>query len=236
GEVNPLNGVLEVRQRDAHAWVDYWHARRGWVRLDPTGAVAPERIRRGERLAAPRGRVGQLLVNLDPQLLEQARAVWGAAEHQWNQWVLGYSAHRQQDLLASLGWDGLDGRDLGRLLAGAFAAVVGLGATWVSWRARQRPRDPWLRGHERLRQVLRRRGYGVPDHLSTVGLLEELRSQTKAEAALSGLAGPLEALSQWRYAPAGQRTALRPLWRTALRAAAQLPRRAARPQTGCHPP
>ncbi|MEY4910285.1 MAG: hypothetical protein RL260_4003, partial [Pseudomonadota bacterium] len=39
GEVNPLNGVLEVRQRDAHAWVEYWHARRGWVRLDPTGAV-----------------------------------------------------------------------------------------------------------------------------------------------------------------------------------------------------
>jgi protein-glutamine gamma-glutamyltransferase len=225
GEVNPLNGVLEVRQRDAHAWVEYWHTGRGWVRLDPTGAVAPERIRRGERLAAPRGRVGQLLVDLDPQRLEQVRAVWGAAEHTWNQWVLGYSAHRQQDLLASLGWAGLDSRALGQLLAGTFAAVVGGGALWAAWQARSRRHDPWLLGHARLRQTLQRRGYDAPDHLATAGLLRHLRSQTDAD--LAGLASPLEALSQWRYAPAEQRAALRPLWRAALRAAAQLPRRMA---------
>jgi transglutaminase-like putative cysteine protease len=223
GEVNPLNGVLEVRQRDAHAWVEYWHAARGWVRLDPTGAVAPERIRRGERLAAPRGLIGQTLVDLDPRLLDQVRAVWGAAEHQWNQWVLGYSTHRQQDLLAALGKEGLDSQDLGRLLAGAFAAAVGIGAAWTAWRARTWRRDPWLRGHEHLRHVLRRRGYDAPDHLATAGLLEHLRGQTDAD--LAGLAHLLETLSQWRYAPAGQRAALRPLWRAAQRAAARLPER-----------
>ncbi|MEY2876061.1 MAG: hypothetical protein RLZZ373_3432 [Pseudomonadota bacterium] len=222
GEVNPLNGVLEIRQRDAHAWVEYWHAARGWVRLDPTGAVAPERIRRGERLAPARGLIGQTLVDLDPRLLDQARAAWGAAEHQWNQWIMGYSTHRQQDLLASLGWEGLDSQDWGRLLAGAFAAAVGIGAVWAAWRARARRRDPWLRGHDRLRQTLRRRGYDAPDHLATAGLVEHLRSQTDTD--LAALTRPLERLSEWRYAPADRRTALRPLWRAAQRAAERLPK------------
>ena len=223
GEVNPLNGVLEVRQRDAHAWVEYWHPRRGWVRLDPTSAVAPERIRRGERALAPSGPVGQLLVDLDPALLEQARAVWGAAEHQWNQWVLGYSAHRQQDLLSRLGWEGLDGRDLGRVLAGGFATVVGLGVLGVWWRSRALRPDPWLRGQERLRRILRQRGYDAPDHLAPAGLFDHLRQQTDAD--LGQLGTVLGQLSQWRYAPAGASGPLRPLWRAAHRLAAQLPPR-----------
>ncbi|MEX8494410.1 transglutaminaseTgpA domain-containing protein [Sphaerotilus sp.] len=223
GQVNPLNGVLEVRQRDAHAWVEYWQGSRGWVRLDPTGAVAPERIQRGERLAAPRGLVGQTLVNLDPRLLEQARALWGAAEHQWNQWVLGYSAHRQQDLLRSLGWDSVDSRALGQWLAGAFAAVVGIGVTWAALRTRLQRRDPWLQGHERLRQILRRRGYEVPAHLAPTGLLTHLKTMTLAD--LTDLQRPLDLLSQWRYADATQHTPQRTLWRCAWRAAGRLPRR-----------
>ena len=223
GEVNPLNGVLEVRQRDAHAWVEYWHSQRGWVRLDPTGAVAPERVRRGERAPAPSGRVGQMLADLDPALLEQARAVWGAAEHQWNQWVLGYTSHRQQDLLAALGWEGWDGRSLGRLLAGAFAAAAGLGVLGLWWRSRTRDLDPWLRGLERLRTVLRRRGYDVPEHLAPAGLLAHLRPQTVSD--LDALGALLDQLSQWRYAPDRPPGRLRPLWRAAHRVASALPPR-----------
>ncbi|WP_338413122.1 transglutaminaseTgpA domain-containing protein [uncultured Sphaerotilus sp.] len=225
GQVNPLNGVLEVRQRDAHAWVEYWQGHRGWVRLDPTGAVAPERIERGERLAAPRGLVGQTLLQLDPQLLEQARALWGAAEHQWNQWVLGYSSHRQQDLLRALGWDGVDSRALGQWLAGAFAAVVGIGAAWVALRTRLQRRDPWLLGHARLLQILRRRGYEMPGHLAPTGLLAHLATMTATTADLTELRRPLELLSQWRYADTAQRPPLRPLWRSAQQAARRLPRR-----------
>ncbi len=224
GQVNPLNGVLEVRQRDAHAWVEYWQGGRGWVRLDPTGAVAPERVQRGERLATPRGLVGQTLVDLDPRLLAQARALWGAAEHQWNQWVLGYSTHRQQDLLRALGWDSVDSRALGQSLAGAFAAAVAIGAIWVALRTRRLQQDPWLRGHERLRQALRRRGYAVPDHLAPAGLLAHLSTLTTAD--LTELRRPLELLSQWRYADAAHgQDPQRPLWRSALRAARHLPRR-----------
>jgi transglutaminase-like putative cysteine protease len=219
GEVNPLNDVLDIRQRDAHAWVEYWQAARGWVRLDPTSAVAPERIQRGERLALPRSLVGQVLIDLDPRLIEQARAAWGAAEHQWNQWVMGYTSRRQQDLLQALGWETVSSRALGQWLAGGLAALAGL---WAVQQGRGRRRDPWLRGYERLRQTLVRRGYDAPGHLAPAGLLEHLRPQTTAD--LGDLARALERLSQWRYADRHQRPPLRPLWRAAQRAVRQLPK------------
>ena len=44
GERNPLGAHLIVRQSDAHAWVEVWLEGQGWTRVDPTAAVAPERI------------------------------------------------------------------------------------------------------------------------------------------------------------------------------------------------
>ena len=44
GELNAVDGYWVVRQSDAHAWAEVWQAGRGWVRVDPTGAVAPGRI------------------------------------------------------------------------------------------------------------------------------------------------------------------------------------------------
>ena len=40
----PVDGYYVVRQSSAHAWAEYWLAGTGWVRADPTAAVAPERI------------------------------------------------------------------------------------------------------------------------------------------------------------------------------------------------
>ena len=45
GELNPVDGYYTVRQSDAHAWSEVWLGKRGWTRIDPTAAVAPERIR-----------------------------------------------------------------------------------------------------------------------------------------------------------------------------------------------
>ena len=37
----------KMRQMDAHAWSEIWVQGRGWVRVDPTGFVAPNRVEQG---------------------------------------------------------------------------------------------------------------------------------------------------------------------------------------------
>jgi transglutaminase-like putative cysteine protease len=107
GEANPIDGFVTVRQSDAHAWAEVWLAGRGWVRVDPTAAVSPERVQRGMASAlpprAPFGLDGlDGLMRLDPganSLLAQMRFAFGAVNNGWNQWVLNYSPERQRGLL-----------------------------------------------------------------------------------------------------------------------------------------
>jgi len=66
GERNPIDGFWVVRQRDAHAWAEVWHPRLGWLRVDPTAAVAPERTDGQERLEAPPGLVTATLLRVTP--------------------------------------------------------------------------------------------------------------------------------------------------------------------------
>lgn len=44
GEYNPFDGSVIVKEMDAHAWVEIYLKSKGWVKVDPTGLVAPTRI------------------------------------------------------------------------------------------------------------------------------------------------------------------------------------------------
>ncbi|MBX3615020.1 MAG: DUF3488 domain-containing transglutaminase family protein [Burkholderiaceae bacterium] len=144
GERNPVDGYWLVRQADAHAWAEVWLAGRGWVRVDPTAAVAPQRIESGLRLgrfaadedAAGRARsmVRRLWLNLD------------AIGNAWNQWVLSYDRNRQQGLLARLGISAGDWRQVAALLAGVLAALIG-GVALLTLRPHL-PRDPVVQAYE----------------------------------------------------------------------------------------
>src|SRR5438445_13172415 len=43
GEYNDLGRFFLVRQSDTHAWCEVWIPDHGWMRVDPTTAVAPDR-------------------------------------------------------------------------------------------------------------------------------------------------------------------------------------------------
>ena len=161
GEANPLDGLWTVRQSDAHAWAEVWINGRGWVRVDPTAAVAPGRTGTAQRLEANRGVLAQALVNVNPAFALNLRNLWDAANNRWNQWVLNYTQSRQFQLLRQFGFASPGWEDLVYLL---LAAVVGGSlAAWVWAHLSQRNRDPWLRllhaAHGRLRQA----GYPVPE-------------------------------------------------------------------------
>ncbi|MDH5264998.1 MAG: DUF3488 and transglutaminase-like domain-containing protein, partial [Betaproteobacteria bacterium] len=113
GEVNPLNRELLVRQADAHAWVEIWLEGRGWVRIDPTSVVSPDRIDGGINAAlGPIGVIPSLIAADRLGVLANLRFAWDALNSQWNQWVLGYNVDRQRQFLGSLGLDVLDWRSL----------------------------------------------------------------------------------------------------------------------------
>jgi len=134
GEINPVDDMLTVRQSDAHAWAEVWLPPRGWVRVDPTAAVAPNRIETQLGNLLPRSFFDNLLGGSAGQAnwwssLHDAtallRANWEALSNGWNQWVLNYTPARQMGLMRWLGLDQLDWRSLGVVLLAIGAVAAG---------------------------------------------------------------------------------------------------------------
>lgn len=109
GEVNPFGNYLMVRQSDAHVWVEVWARENGWMRVDPTFAVAPERITEG---AGGMLRESKFSGGLFGKWVNQLRFGWDAVSSGWEAWFSGYSFVEQRALIERLGismrsWKGL---------------------------------------------------------------------------------------------------------------------------------
>jgi len=126
GYWNALGGYLLVRQSDAHAWSEVWLAGRGWVRVDPTAAVRPERISLGANAAA----FGQLPWYRSGWL-QDMRNHWDIVNQWWNEGVIGFDSIRQRGLLTPFGLRDLDDRMLGVILAAGSALFALLGLGWA---------------------------------------------------------------------------------------------------------
>lgn len=128
GEFNPLDGYLVVRQSEAHAWAEVWFAGRGWTRVDPTAAVAPERIEQGIASALPAGEPLPAFLLERADWLRDLRHRWEAVNNAWNQYILGYDGERQRQFLSQLGFANVDWRLLATLLgiagSGVLAAIL----------------------------------------------------------------------------------------------------------------
>jgi protein-glutamine gamma-glutamyltransferase len=160
GERNAVDGYWVVRQSDAHAWTEVWIAGQGWVRVDPTAAVAPGRIGAMERLQPRIGMVASALGSVTPELAASLRAFWEAVNNGWNQWVLNYTQSKQLDLLRNVGFRSPSWEDLGLLVLGLLVGIAICGALWALWDRRQH--DPWLRLLHRVRRRVRALGLHVP--------------------------------------------------------------------------
>ena len=156
GDRNAVDGYWVVRQSDAHAWAEVWLAGQGWLRVDPTAAVAPARVGSLQRLQAPRGVLGAAINTLSPGLSLQLRAVWEAVNNAWSQRVLNYSQKKQLNLLRNLGFESPSWEDLGQVLAACLALAALAGAAWTRWERHQH--DPWLRLLAQAQARLRRMG------------------------------------------------------------------------------
>jgi len=164
GNVNPLGDYLIVRQRDAHAWSEVWLADQGWVRIDPTAAIAPERVEQGIETALPTefNPLG-LDINwnrdsLPAKMWQQVSNAWDAVNNSWNQWVLGYGPKRQKQLLSRLGLEGIEWHSMAMLMMIIIAGFLLIYAVWMLLRPQLVMRDPVQKSYLRFCQKLARRG------------------------------------------------------------------------------
>jgi protein-glutamine gamma-glutamyltransferase len=183
GEFNAVDDYWVVRQSDAHAWVEVWQSDTNtlsmddktagtWVRVDPTAAVAPQRIDSLQRLTTPSSIFGGAMASLwtntvgsdgyNPLL--QLRAVWDAVNNTWNQKVLNYSEAKQLSLLKNLGFTSPSWTDLSYVLIALIVTVSLFGIAWTLWDRRQH--DPWLRLLTSVRERLVKSGVASHPNIS----------------------------------------------------------------------
>ncbi|MDD3528461.1 MAG: DUF3488 and transglutaminase-like domain-containing protein [Gallionellaceae bacterium] len=187
GERNPIGGYWIVRDRDAHAWAEVWLEGAGWRRVDPTAAVAPERVELGLDAALPAAE--RPLLDLPPAWQLRLRQGWDWLDNGWNQWVLGYDQQRQRRLLGALSprLASLDGM-LWATLAGTALILAGLALSILHVR-RDRPAGATERLYARFLARLAR-----------VGLVKGAAEGPVAFAARAArdrpdLAGPVRAIT-----------------------------------------
>lgn len=157
GEISPTGRDVTVRQFDAHAWVEYWQAGRGWVAVDPTFQVAPERIEQGleQAVADEQSFLADSPLSLlryrDIGWLNDLRVGWEDLNYGWQRWVLGYQS-AQQLLLLQRWFGSLDWTRLALGLVGCGGLLLGVLALWLfkPWRRERDPQQRLLRSFERL--------------------------------------------------------------------------------------
>ncbi len=199
-DASPTDGFVVVRQSNAHAWAEYWQPGRGWVRADPTAAVAPDRIERGQAIRPRPGFVGNAFNAMSPDLIERIRAFRETLDNRWNQWVLGYNTNAQFNLLKQVGISTPDTDDLGRVLIGVIVAVASAGAAAAWWDSHRRSAGQRLaRRLARALRPLQPLGVRVATHESPGTVAAAIRSRFGEIA--QPLARQLDALERQRYGP-----------------------------------
>jgi len=154
GEYNDIGNYYIVRQSDAHAWAEVWLTKRGWVRVDPTAAIAPERVQKNLSAALLDNSALGFMARNPPQWLLNLRMNLDAVSNQWNQWLIGYNSEKQYALLTRLGMKEISWESMARQLMLGLSFVIAALSLWLMRDLWAGERDPvqaaWLKFCKRI--------------------------------------------------------------------------------------
>ena len=183
GEVNTLGSHLLIRQSDAHVWVEAWLDQDGWVQMDPTAAVAPQRIEVGLREALEQQGEGDVFGAFDEltnnALMKQLGLLTDYYEFLWQKWVVGYEQEQQGHLLSGL---------FGEITPVRLAIIMGVAAGTVLmlmfllmlWGNRRAPLDWWQQEYWAMQALLLRSGVQADIQQGPRGMLAAVRQRSPA--------------------------------------------------------
>jgi protein-glutamine gamma-glutamyltransferase len=138
GTLNPYGNYWILRQSDAHAWTEVWIDGRGWVRIDPTAAIAPERVERGLADAAGADDPLASRWQRNTPWFAGARLRLDLLREVWRERILDFNQDSQRKLLEILKIPEPDGQKLVMVLAAAMALVL----AWLTWQVHRELAPP----------------------------------------------------------------------------------------------
>ena len=186
GELNPLTGDWVVREESAHAWTELWLDGEGWVRFDPTAAVAPERILQGRlsgnSLSGEDSRAFGTRIAENLGAVAWLRNAIDATQAFWQDWVINLDRDQQQGLLEGLGLQAFGSAGLFIVMA----LLLAIGSAIIYWYWTRRPRsddDAIARALRRKLATWEKRGYSKATAESVAVFFRRLAATANAKQA-----------------------------------------------------
>ena len=141
GEYNEVGNYMIVRQSDAHAWAEVWLHDKGWIRIDPTSAVAPERVESGISGALPGRESNTGLIRSNNPLFRSMLLYWDSVNYKWHSWVLGYDAKTQNKFLDLIGINSSNWEEIAVSILISIGTIIIIISLWINLNKRKIHRD-----------------------------------------------------------------------------------------------
>jgi len=207
-EKNPLSDYWIVRYANAHAWTEIWLENEGWVRVDPTAAIAPHRIE--QQLQTDYSQRDSLFEDFgfdsvdlnDIGWVKQFEYWMDQANTGWNDWVLDYSQDSQRKLFSGLGLENLTAQQVSILMIGMLAAFLGLIS--FRWVRDKQAVDPVQVSLSILIKKLNKHGIQLQDTQGINAFVEKIQQKQRGnpifeESSITQLIRILNLYSYLRY-------------------------------------
>jgi len=185
-EKNPLSDYWIVRHANAHAWTEIWFEDEGWIRIDPTAAIAQHRIE--EALQADYRQRNSLFDNFGFDSVDLNDIGWvkniqywaDQVNTSWNDWVIDYNQGQQKKLFNGLGFEHLTSQQISFIMIALLAIFLSLiGRKWF------KPvqfSDPVQRSFHLLLSKLEKKGMKIDGALGAYELLMLIENKNGHQA------------------------------------------------------